>query len=127
MTWEELIQSVTVTARGGEVNPVISDIVYDSRAVKPGTVFVAIPGFVAHGDTFIADAVAQGAAAVVSEHAQPESGVPWIQVADPRKVLAALAVTLWNIDFNTMVTVGITGTNGKTTTAGFYHTLFKNI
>ncbi len=127
MIYQELIQPLDIIKQGGTGNPEIRDIAYDSRAVTPGTIFIAIPGFMAQGDQFIADAIAGGAAAVVSIHKQPESPVPWTQVADPRKALAILAKRLWHIDFDSFITVGITGTNGKTTTAGFYHALFRNI
>ncbi len=127
MKWNNAIAPLEVLSRGGGTNPVITDIVHDSRNVKPGAIFVAVPGFTDQGDLYIADAVSRGAAAVVSEHEQSESGVPWVQVTNSRKALAILAKHLWNIQFDSYITVGITGTNGKTTIAGMYHRLFQNI
>lgn len=124
MEWFDLIKTLEVTVRGGDGNPEIGDVAYDSRLIVPGSLFVAIPGFKKHGDGFIRDAIQRGAAAVISENPQPDCGVPWIQQHDPRRALGRCAITLWNIDFDAMMTVGITGTNGKTTTVHFYHTLF---
>ncbi|MFC1476359.1 UDP-N-acetylmuramoyl-L-alanyl-D-glutamate--2,6-diaminopimelate ligase [Fibrobacterota bacterium] len=127
MKWLDFTESFEIKNRGGEGNPAVSDIIYDSRLITPGSVFIAIPGFNVRGDEFINDAVKRGAVAVVSENRQPDCTVPWIQVPDARRMLGTFARKLWNIDFDTMVTVGITGTNGKTTTIGFYHNLYKHI
>ena len=127
MKWLELIKSFEVKNQGGRGNPIVSDIIYDSRLITQGSVFMAIPGFNLRGDTFINDAVKKGAVAVVTENPQPDCEVPWVQVSDPRRLLGRFARKLWNINFDNMVTVGITGTNGKTTTTGFYHSLYKNI
>jgi len=124
MHWIDLKQTLEVAAQGGDGNPVVADVVYDSRQAGPGALFVAIPGMAQHGDTFIRDAVGRGAAAVISQNPQPECGVPWIQVHDTRRALGRCAIQVWNIDFDAMMTVGITGTNGKTTTVHFFHTLF---
>ena len=127
MKWLDFTESFEIKNRGGEGNPAVSDIIYDSRLITPGSVFIAIPGFNVRGDEFINDAVKRGAVAVISENRQPDCTVPWIQVPDARRMLGTFARKLWNIDFDTMVTVGITGTNGKTTTIGFYHNLYKHI
>lgn len=119
MEWKTLISSLEIKAQGGSENPQVLDITYDSRGVKAGTVFVAIPGFKVNGDQFIASAIEKGAVAVVSENPQPSSTIAWIQVADARKALSLLAQELWHINFKEFETVGITGTNGKTTTAMF--------
>ncbi len=125
MNFSELVKRINATAIGGEGDPVISDIVYDSRAVKPGAIYVAIPGFKAHGDSFIASAVEKGAVAVISENPQPSCTVPWAQVHDARMVPARLARHLFSVDFNSILMVGITGTNGKTTTAHLWRNLLR--
>ncbi len=127
MKWLELIESFEIKNRGGEGNPEVSDIIYDSRLVTRGSVFVAIPGFNVQGDEFINGALKKGAVAVISENRQPDCTVPWIQVSGTRRMLGTFAGKLWNINFDAMVTVGITGTNGKTTTTGFYYNLYKHI
>lgn len=125
MELEQLIQraALHVTARGGEGNPDIADIVCDSRLVNKGALFVAIPGTKAHGDSFIADALARGAHAVISENPQNRCSVPWLQVANPRRALGELGKTLWRIEIEPLQCIGITGTNGKTTTAHLYKKL----
>jgi UDP-N-acetylmuramoyl-L-alanyl-D-glutamate--2,6-diaminopimelate ligase len=125
MKWSELIKDLEVLKRGGDADPACTDVTYDSRQVKPGAVYVAIPGHKKHGDAYIADAVRSGAVAVVSENPQPACKVAWVKVANPRKTAGALAAKLWNIRWENMITVGITGTNGKTTVAHLFHHLFS--
>jgi len=127
MYWLDLINSISVFQRGGKGNPEVLDIAHDSRLVIPGAVFVAIPGYKTHGDTFIDAAIKKGAVGVVSENRQTNYHVPWVQVENPRQILSILSKNLWRIDFDAMVTVGITGTNGKTTTASLYHNLYRSL
>lgn len=98
----------------------ISDIAYDSRAVKLGTLFVAIRGEKTDGNNFVEDAVGRGAAAVVSEQPRPgilPDGYPWIQVASARKALAISAANFYERPAGVLKLIGVTGTNGKTTTS----------
>ena len=96
----------------------ITAIAYDSRRVVPGSVFVALKGLKADGDAFVEQAVSRGAKAIVSESAKPDSiDVPWITVRDARLGLALLADRFFNHPSRRMPVVGVTGTNGKTTTA----------
>jgi UDP-N-acetylmuramoyl-L-alanyl-D-glutamate--2,6-diaminopimelate ligase len=93
-------------------------VTHDSRRVTPGAVFVALRGFHADGAAFAPQAVASGAAAVVAE--QPPAGgvaVPWVVVPDARLALAALACEFHGHPSRDLRVVGITGTNGKTTTS----------
>ncbi len=92
----------------------------DSRSVTPGSVFVAVPGLRADGRRFIADAVARGAVAVVVERlpeALIDAGIPVITVASARLALSALAAAFNDHPSRDLCVVGITGTDGKTTTA----------
>ena len=93
-------------------------VAYDSRSVTPGTVFVALRGLKKDGAEFAEQAIAAGAAAVVCERAAAgRANVPWISVADARLALALLAAEFNGHPSQQMRVVGITGTNGKTTTA----------
>ncbi len=92
----------------------ITGISYDSRRIGPGEIFVAIPGFVADGHDYISAAVARGAAAVVSERAV-NTTVPTITVQNSRVALAQLAAAFYGHPTHDLFTVGVTGTNGKTT------------
>jgi len=95
----------------------ISGISSDSRTVKPGDLFVAVHGFISDGHKFIPQAIQQGASAVVSEAPVPESTVPLIRVEDSRQALACLARRFFNSPDASLIMLGVTGTNGKTTVA----------
>ena len=99
----------------------IAAVAYDSRKVTPGALFVAIRGERADGNLFVSDALTRGAAAIVSAQARPASGVPaevaWVQVEEPRKALAQIAANFYGHPADALELVGITGTNGKTTTS----------
>ena len=96
----------------------VSAIAYDSRRVTAGAVFVALKGLKADGVAFAEQAVARGAQAVVSEAPRPGGvPVPWIVVRDARLALALLADRFFDHPSRRMPVVGVTGTNGKTTTA----------
>jgi len=93
-------------------------VVYDSRAVTPRTVFVALQGLRADGAAFVPQAVAAGAAVVVAAAGvAPAAGAAWLPVSDPRLALALLAAEFNGHPSRSMRVVGVTGTNGKTTTA----------
>ena len=107
----------TATAHG---DLEILEIAYDSRRVNPGTLFVAIHGEKTDGNKFVSDAIARGAIAVASEQSRPASlpkGFPWIQVADARKALAITAANYFGRPAEVLKLIGVTGTNGKTTTS----------
>jgi UDP-N-acetylmuramoyl-L-alanyl-D-glutamate--2,6-diaminopimelate ligase len=98
----------------------ILEIAYDSRGVKRGTLFVAIRGEKTDGNKFVSDAVGRGAVAVLSEDARPGAipeEFPWIQVADARKALAISAANYYARPAEVLKLIGVTGTNGKTTTS----------
>jgi UDP-N-acetylmuramoyl-L-alanyl-D-glutamate--2,6-diaminopimelate ligase len=123
MRWNDLIARLPIHSQGGAGNPDILDVTCDSRAVASGALYVSIPGLKVHGDVFIADAVARGASAVLSENAQNACGVPWGKVDNTRKILGVVGKTIWAVDASRVVFVGITGTNGKTTTAYLFQNL----
>lgn len=113
----ELVYRMNYILRQGTLDREISGVVYDSRKAVPGCVFVALPGAVADGHDFIPEAVALGAAAVVAERAVPlPPGVTLLEVTDGREALAELAAAWFGHPAERLVTVGITGTKGKTTT-----------
>ncbi|MDR2577483.1 MAG: UDP-N-acetylmuramoyl-L-alanyl-D-glutamate--2,6-diaminopimelate ligase [Chitinispirillales bacterium] len=126
MKFNELLNAsgINIIDRGGSQDPAVSDIVYDSRRVKPGAVYVAIPGMKVHGGEFIEQAIKNGAAAVISEKCLKEISVPWAAVSQIRTAAAILGRTLWSIDLSGLTSVGITGTNGKTTVSYLFKTLF---
>jgi len=94
----------------------VTSLHYDTRNVRPGGLFVAIQGFLTDGHNYIQDAVNMGAVAVVSQK-PTDAPVPVFQVSDSRKSLAVLADRFFGNPSRHLTIVGITGTNGKTTTA----------
>jgi UDP-N-acetylmuramoyl-L-alanyl-D-glutamate--2,6-diaminopimelate ligase len=103
----------------------VNSVAYDSRMVQPGDVFVALRGQHADGTAFARQAIDRGAVAVVAEQPAPEgTAVAWAVVDDARRALAALAAALYRHPSRDMQVVGITGTNGKTTTAYLVASIF---
>ncbi len=99
-------------------DPDITSLHSRAQNVKPGGLFVAIEGFAADGHDFIDQALANGAVAVVTQKPVDRPvAAPLIQVENSRKALAALAATFYGHPSGKLVVVGITGTNGKTTTS----------
>jgi UDP-N-acetylmuramoyl-L-alanyl-D-glutamate--2,6-diaminopimelate ligase len=110
----------------GIAEPTVTAVAYDSRQVVPGSLFVALRGARADGVTFARDAIARGAIAIVAQAAQPLGvQVPWIQVQDARLALAALAAAFYEHPSEQLTLVGITGTNGKTTTSYLLASIFE--
>jgi UDP-N-acetylmuramoyl-L-alanyl-D-glutamate--2,6-diaminopimelate ligase len=104
----------------------VSSVVYDSRQAVAGSVFVALRGLQADGSVFVRDAVSRGAVAVFAETPAPAGvNVPWVQVGDARLVLAALASEFFERPSQRLSLVGITGTNGKTTTSYLLASIFE--
>jgi UDP-N-acetylmuramoyl-L-alanyl-D-glutamate--2,6-diaminopimelate ligase len=112
----DLISGLAVTSCRGDLGVEIADLTYDSRKVGPGTLFFCFPGEHADGHDFAAAAVAAGAAALVVER-ELELEVPQVVVADARAAMAPLAARFWGDPTAELRVVGVTGTNGKTTTA----------
>ncbi|HEY1434545.1 MAG TPA: UDP-N-acetylmuramoyl-L-alanyl-D-glutamate--2,6-diaminopimelate ligase, partial [Thermoanaerobaculia bacterium] len=107
---------------GAEIAPALRDlevarVTSDSRAVRPGDLFVALRGAKSDGLAFVEDAVRRGAVAVVSDRpAPPGAAVPWLAVAAPRRAMALAAARLNGDPAEKLVLAGVTGTNGKTST-----------
>jgi UDP-N-acetylmuramoyl-L-alanyl-D-glutamate--2,6-diaminopimelate ligase len=110
----------------GELPPVVTGIADDSRKVAPGECFVAVPGLRQDARRFVPDAIARGAAVVVSE-GTPLAGVATAQVSVPsaRQALAYLADAWHGMPSRAMTVVAITGTNGKTTTSYLVEALLR--
>lgn len=106
--------------RVGEGNPLVTSLEYDSRSVQPGSLYFALPGLHTDGHTFIADAVARGAAVIVHQHqlekALTPGGPVFIRVADSRFAMSPIAAAYYNFPAEHLVLAGVTGTEGKSTT-----------
>ncbi len=117
MRLRQLLEGTTIIGMDGDPDVEIKGIVYDSRRVRPGSLFVAVRGHALDGHAFIDQAIENGASAVVAEILRTGSGPTFIRVADSHEALSALAVAYFRHPFSGMDLVGITGTNGKTTTS----------
>jgi UDP-N-acetylmuramoyl-L-alanyl-D-glutamate--2,6-diaminopimelate ligase len=103
----------------------VTGVAYDSRLIERGQVFVALKGLHADGGAFTRQAIERGAVAIVSERPAPaDVRVPWATVTDARLALAVVAAELFRHPSRAMRVIGITGTNGKTTTAYLVASIF---
>jgi UDP-N-acetylmuramoyl-L-alanyl-D-glutamate--2,6-diaminopimelate ligase len=103
----------------------VADLAYDSRRVEPGTLFFCVRGQKVDGHEFGPRAVEDGAAALVVERELPDLAVPQLLVPDSRAAMAPAAARFWDDPTATLRMVGVTGTNGKTTTAFLVHEILK--
>jgi UDP-N-acetylmuramoyl-L-alanyl-D-glutamate--2,6-diaminopimelate ligase len=101
----------------------ITSLAYDSRQVVPGGLFLAVPGEHTDGRRFLADAAQRGALAALGPDGVSESPLPYIEVADIRAALADLACTFYAQPAQQLCTIGVTGTDGKTTTSNLISTI----
>jgi UDP-N-acetylmuramoyl-L-alanyl-D-glutamate--2,6-diaminopimelate ligase len=117
----ECLRAITTDAsalEGVSHSTPVAGIVYDSRRATAGSIFVALRGLKADGAQFVTQASERGAAAVVAEIARPDGmATPWLIVSDARLALALLADRFYEHPSRELNVVGVTGTNGKTTTA----------
>ena len=95
----------------------VTGIAWDSRRVKPGDLFFALPGTRRDGHEFIPEAIARGAMAVIGERELPGLPVPYIRVPDARDAMGRIAAAFYGHPTRKLVTIGITGTDGKTSVA----------
>jgi UDP-N-acetylmuramyl-tripeptide synthetase len=118
ITLGEVVRAVGGELSGGDAGAHVLDVTHDSRQAQRGWLFVAIRGEKSDGNSFVADVAARGAVGVVSERERPAGfGGAWIRVADARRALALAAAEVHRHPSRELKLVGITGTNGKTTTA----------
>ena len=114
MKLQDLLKGVAVLESTAAPDTEINEVRYDSRAVRPGDLFVAIRGYATDGHQYIGKALEQGAAAIVCEEAP--AGAPAVVVENARRALAEIAANRFGHPADSMTMLGVTGTNGKTTT-----------
>ncbi len=117
MNFETLLDGAEILEHSGTA--AVSGVEYDSRKIKPGDAFVAMRGESSDGNQFIDKAIAAGAVAVVSDSATEKAreGVAWARVPQGRRALARLSANFYRRPAEKLAIIGITGTNGKSTTA----------
>lgn len=115
MLLRELLSGVELVESRVDGNVEISGVSYDTRELEPGNLFVALPGYKTDGHRYILEAIEKGAAAVICERA-PEGEGPWLLTGDARAALAAVSANWFRHPARELTVLGVTGTNGKTTT-----------
>jgi len=133
----ELLFGVDAVYTAGDLDAEIRAASLDSRKAEPESLFFALPGDKTDGNRFIRQAVSKGAAAIISELKPPPApvsllrrdapgrAVAWIQVADVFSAMGTIAATFYGDPSASMTLVGVTGTNGKTTTTHFLESIFS--
>ena len=125
MRLNQLLAGVALTERrAGDVE--CSGICYDPRTMEPGCLFVALPGYKTDGHKYIAQALEQGAAAVLCQH-PPEGEGPWLVTPDARAALAAVSANWFGHPARDMTLLAVTGTNGKTTTTYLLKAMLEGV
>jgi UDP-N-acetylmuramoyl-L-alanyl-D-glutamate--2,6-diaminopimelate ligase len=126
-TLEQLIQGMEIIGAGSGLDVPLSGVCYDSRHVEKGSLFVCVRGTHADGHDFIHDAVSRGAVAIVAQSEKP-AGLPtsFVRVKDSRAALAAISANFYDHPGSRLHLVGITGTNGKTTTSLLIESILRS-
>ncbi len=126
---KDILYRVSLQSTIGDMESTLVDIAFDSRKVKEGSAFVAIPGTQVDGHDYIPKAIELGAKIIVCE-TFPEvikEGVTYVQVQDSSKALGIMAANFYGNPSNHIKVVAVTGTNGKTTTVTLLHQLFQDM
>lgn len=117
MVLKQLVEEMKYEVLAGSVDTEVTTLVYDSRKVEKGSVFVCISGSVRDAHDFIPDVIAKGAAAIIVEKdVELQDGVAYLKVENSRLALACMAAAYFGHPASKLKTIGITGTKGKTTT-----------
>ena len=129
MKLKDIISNIGAVETRGSLDVEITALTGDSREVVPGALFVAVKGFASDGHAYIPSAIGKGAVAIVCEEipgqAADEAGVTFVKVSNSRHAIAMAADAFYGHPSRKLTLVGITGTNGKTTTVTLLYRLFK--
>ncbi len=126
-TLKQLIDGLQVIGPSGKLDVPVSSVCYDSRQAEKGSLFVCVSGNRADGHDFIGDAVSRGAVAIVAQTEMP-AGFPmgFVHVRDSRAALAAISANFYAHPASRLNLIGITGTNGKTTTSLLIESILRS-
>ncbi|MCF7949804.1 MAG: UDP-N-acetylmuramoyl-L-alanyl-D-glutamate--2,6-diaminopimelate ligase, partial [Spirochaetia bacterium] len=122
-----LLAKINIIEQYGPSDPPITDLAYDSREVHQGSLFFALKGLHSNGHDYVEKAIAQGAAAVVHSDPLPHyaQGVTYLRVENSRRAMSPIACSFYNDPSSEMTIIGVTGTDGKSTTSYFIQQLLK--
>lgn len=126
MTLSELLTGVEIVRAQGNIDVKISGIAFNSAEVKPGDVFVCITGFKSDGHDYANDALEKGAVAIVAEKEIEGTAATTVIVNNSRYALSRIAATFYDYPFRKFKLIGVTGTNGKTTTTYLVKSVLEN-
>ena len=118
---------VAIVDRLGDLDGSITSVTDDSRSVSPGSLFVAVKGERVDGHKYVGQAIKAGAAAIVGQDSVERASVPFVQVTDSRKALGLIGSRFYGDPSAQLAMIGVTGTNGKTTTTYLCKALLENI
>src|SRR5262245_18169764 len=126
MKLSQLLTDCQIRTTSGDLDTEILGLAYDSRDVSKGYLLIAVRGTRFAGNRYVPQAVAKGAVAIVSAESRIESlAIPWIQVEDERGAMPTLAGNFYGHATKRLHLVGVTGTNGKTTTTYLIESILK--
>lgn len=123
MKLDTLTAELQTPFQGSQADLDIRSLAADSRQVEPGALFIAVRGTNVDGHRYLSDAAARGAIAAVGEEGDPGLGIPYLQVPDSKLALAQLAAAWNGYPARRMVMIGVTGTDGKSTTSSLIHAI----
>ena len=123
---KEILSGVEFTEKTGIKDCPINQIIYDSRKANPQSLFIAIKGFKTDGHNFLKQVAAQGVPAAIVEYKDPQLPLDQYQVKDSRLELARISANFFKPELEKVKLVGITGTNGKTTTSFLIRSIMEN-
>ena len=126
MKLNELLRDIEVTGLHAPADMEVSDVCYDSRKAAPGAAFIAVRGYETDGHKYIPAAVEKGASLVICEEA-PAVETPYVLVKDSRRAMALAAANFFGRPAEALTVIGVTGTNGKTTTTNLIRSLLMTV
>jgi UDP-N-acetylmuramoyl-L-alanyl-D-glutamate--2,6-diaminopimelate ligase len=126
---QEILKDIEILQIAGDISAEVKGLEIDSRKIKAGNTFIAVKGTVADGHDFIEKAISLGATVIVCEKIPSErsANITYVQVKDSAKATGQLANSYYGRPSEKMKVVGVTGTNGKTTTATLLYKLFEGL
>ena len=118
---------VAIVERHGALDRLVTSVTDDSRAVASGSLFIAVKGERVDGHRYVGQAIEAGAAAIVGQESVEDKSLPFVKVADSRKALGLIGGRFYGDPSARLTMIGVTGTNGKTTTTYLCKALLEGI